>query len=282
MSSLDANSSDPVVLVHRHDEIAVITLNRPDRLNAFTFEMGEQIRAALDGTDTDDSVRAVVITGAGRAFCAGADLGAGASTFELDEEEPGEVPRDSGGRLTLRIFESLKPVVMAINGPSAGVGVTMTLPADARIASENARFGFVFTKRGLVPEACSTWFLPRLVGLPTALRWSMGAQMVSAAEALAAGLVQRVVAPEELLDAAIGAAREMTSGTAPVSVALTRQLLWRMAGAPSPWDAHRADSAAIYARGRMPDVAEGVTSFLEKRDAVFTDSVASDLPEIFT
>ncbi len=273
---------EPVITVTRHDEIAVITLNRPDRLNAFTFEMGEQIQAAFDETDADDSVRAVVITGAGRAFCAGADLAGGATTFELEEKEPGEVPPDSGGRLTLRIFASLKPVVMAINGPSAGVGVTMTLPADARIASENARFGFVFTKRGLVPEAASTWFLPRLVGLPTALRWTLGAQMVGAAEALEAGLVQQVVAPDEVLDAAIAAAREMTSGTAPVSVALTRQLLWRMAGAPSPLDAHHADSAAIYARGRMPDVAEGVTSFLEKREPTFTDSVATDLPEIFS
>ncbi|QTI68689.1 enoyl-CoA hydratase-related protein [Gordonia polyisoprenivorans] len=279
---LSGAAPEPVITVTRHDEIAVITLNRPDRLNAFTFEMGDQIQAAFDETDADDSVRAVVITGAGRAFCAGADLAQGATTFELEEKEPGEVPPDSGGRLTLRIFASLKPVVMAINGPSAGVGVTMTLPADARIASETARFGFVFTKRGLVPEAASTWFLPRLVGLPTALRWTLGAQMVGAAEALEAGLVQRVVAPDEVLDAAIAAAREMTAGTAPVSVALTRQLLWRMAGAPSPLDAHHADSAAIYFRGRMPDVAEGVTSFLEKREPTFTDSVATDLPEIFS
>ncbi|MEP9392698.1 enoyl-CoA hydratase-related protein [Gordonia sp. VNK1] len=269
------------IIVTRDDEITIITLNRPDRLNAFTSQMGDQLMATLDDTDADDSVRAVVITGAGRAFCAGADLGAGASTFELTEEAAGEVPRDYGGRVSLRIFESLKPVVMAVNGPSAGVGVTMTLPADARIASENARFGFVFAKRGLVPEACSTWFLPRLVGLPTALHWTLGAQMVSAAEALDAGLVQQVVAPEEVVDTAIAVARSMTAGSAPVSVALTRQLLWRMAGAPSPWDAHRADSTAIYARGRMADVHEGVMSFLEKRDPVFTDSVATDLPDIF-
>ncbi|NDK89204.1 enoyl-CoA hydratase [Gordonia desulfuricans] len=268
-----------VISVDRDDEIAIITLNRPDRLNAFTTEMGAEIRTALDEIDADDAVRAVVFTGAGRAFCAGADLGAGASTFELDSD--GGVPRDEGGRLTLRIFESLKPVVMAINGPSAGVGVTMTLPADARIASENARFGFVFTRRGLVPAACSSWFLPRLVGLPTALRWTMGGQMVPASEALEAGLVQQVVPPEQVLPTAIATAREMTRGTAAVSVALTRQLLWQMAGAPSPWDAHRADSAAIYFRGTMPDVAEGVTAFLDKRDPVFTDTVSADLPEIF-
>lgn len=281
MPSLDENSPDDAILIDRDDEIVIIRLNRPDRLNAFTFGMGEQIKAALDATDADDTVRAVVITGTGRAFCAGADLGSGADTFVLEEPEPGQVPPDSGGQLALRIFESLKPVVIAVNGPSAGVGVTMTLPADARIASDDAKFGFVFTKRGLVPEACSTWFLPRLVGLPTALRWTLGAKMVGAVEALEAGLVQQVVPKDVVVDTAIAVAREMTADSAPVSVALTRQLLWQMAGAPSPRVAHEADSKAIYHRGTMPDVAEGVTAFLEKRQPVFTDTVSADLPEIF-
>ena len=269
------------VEIDRDDEIVILRLNRPDRLNAFTHEMGEEIKAALDVTDADDSVRAVVITGNGRAFCAGADLEAGADTFVHGETTPGVVPPDSGGQTALRIFDSLKPVVAAINGPAAGVGVTMTLPADARIASDDAKFGFVFTRRGLVPEACSSWFLPRLVGIPTALKWTYGGQMVSATEALVAGLVQEVVPKDHVVDTAIAVAREMTADSAPVSVALTRQLIWRMAGAPSPRDAHEADSKAIFVRGSMPDVAEGVTAFLEKRRAVFTDKVSSDLPEIF-
>ncbi|MFW0783339.1 enoyl-CoA hydratase-related protein [Gordonia sp. CPCC 206044] len=281
MTSLTEQGDEQPIIIERDDEIAIIRLNRPDRLNAFTFQMGEDVQAALDETDADDSVRAVVITGTGRAFCAGADLGGGASTFELESHAPGEIPPDSGGRLTLRIFASLKPVVMAINGASAGVGVTMTLPADVRIASEDAKFGFVFAKRGLVPEAASSWFLPRLVGLPTALQWTMGAKMVSAAEALEHGLVQRVVPKEDVLSTAIAAARGMTADTAPVSVALTRQLLWRMAGAASPYEAHAADSKAIYYRGTMADVAEGVTAFLEKREPEFTDRVSTDLPHIF-
>ena len=267
--------------IDRDDEIVILRLNRPDRLNAFTHEMGEEIKAALAVTDADDSVRAVVITGNGRAFCAGADLEAGADTFVHGETTPGVVPPDSGGQTALRIFDSLKPVVAAINGPAAGVGVTMTLPADARIASDDAKFGFVFTRRGLVPEACSSWFLPRLVGIPTALKWTYGGQMVSATEALDSGLVQQVVPKDQVVDTAIAVARDMTADSAPVSVALTRQLIWRMAGAPSPRDAHEADSKAIFVRGSMPDVAEGVTAFLEKRRAVFTDKVSSDLPEIF-
>ncbi|MGV9709133.1 enoyl-CoA hydratase-related protein [Gordonia sp. NPDC003424] len=281
MPSLDEITADSTLLIDRDDEIAIFRLNRPDRLNAFTFEMAEQLKVAFDATDADDTVRAVVITGVGRAFCAGADLGGGATTFELEESEPGQVPPDSGGQVALRIFESLKPVVIAVNGPSAGVGVTMTLPADARIASDDAKFGFVFTKRGLVPEACSTWFLPRLVGLPTALRWTLGARMVSATEALEAGLVQQVVPKDSVVDTAIAVAREMTADSAPVSVALTRQLLWQMAGAPSPRVAHEADSKAIYYRGTMADVAEGVTAFLEKRQPVFTDKVSTDTPDIF-
>jgi enoyl-CoA hydratase/carnithine racemase len=281
VTSPTEQTAEQHIVLERDGDVAIIRLNRPDRLNAFTHQMGEELIAVFDETDADDTVRAVVITGTGRAFCAGADLGGGATTFELEQQEPGEVPRDMGGQVTLRIFESLKPVVMAVNGAAAGVGVTMTLPADVRIASDDAKFGFVFAQRGLVPEAASTWFLPKLVGLPTALQWTMGAKMVPVAEAHERGLVQQVVPKDEVLSTAIATAREMTSTTAPVSVALTRQLLWRMAGAPSPWDAHRADSKAIYYRGTMDDVAEGVTSFLEKRPATFSDRVSTDLPDIF-
>ncbi|MEO9326678.1 enoyl-CoA hydratase-related protein [Gordonia aurantiaca] len=270
------------IRVDRDGGIVVIRLNRPDRLNAFTLQMGAEIRAVLDETDADDSVRAVVLTGAGRAFCAGADLEAGGSTFDASSEVTGdEVPPDEGGLLTLRMFASLKPIVAAINGPSAGVGVTMTLPADVRIASEDAKFGFVFAARGLVPEAASSWFLPRLVGLPTALQWTIGAKMVQVDEALERGLVQQVVPKDKVLETAIAVAREMTANSAPVSAALTRQLLWRMAGAPSPLDAHRADSKAIFYRGQSGDVYEGVMSFLEKRPATYPNTVSKDLPDIF-
>ncbi|MGV9792922.1 MULTISPECIES: enoyl-CoA hydratase-related protein [unclassified Gordonia (in: high G+C Gram-positive bacteria)] len=275
------NSDIPPVIVERDGEIAIFRLNRPDRLNAFTMQMGQALIDAFDETDADDSVRAVVLTGNGRAYCAGADLGGGADTFDASSITD-EVPPDEGGRLSLRIFRSLKPVVVAVNGPSAGVGVTMTLPADARIASDDAKFGFVFAARGLVPEAASSWFLPRLVGLPTALRWTMGATMVSVDEALEHGLIQQVVPKDEVLATAIAVAREMTANSAPVSVALTRQLLWRMAGAPSPMDAHVADSKAIYYRGQSADVYEGVTAFLEKRPPNFPMSVAKDLPDIWS
>ncbi|GAC70538.1 enoyl-CoA hydratase-related protein [Gordonia soli] len=267
-----------VVVTERRGPIAVLRLNRPDRLNAFTIPMMEQLIAAFDETDADDSVRAVVLTGTGRAFCAGADLEAGASTFASPTDE---VPPDGGGQVALRIHRSLKPVVSAVNGAAVGVGVTMTLPTDIRIASDDARFGFVFTKRGIVPEACSSWFLPRLVGLPTSLRWAMGGQTVGADEALERGLVQQVVAKDQVLDTAVDVATELITDTAPVSVALTRQLLWRMAGAPGPFDAHLADSRGIHHRGQSADVAEGVTSFLEKRPPRFTDRVSTDLPDIF-
>ncbi|MFT4394371.1 enoyl-CoA hydratase-related protein [Gordonia lacunae] len=289
-----SRQDQPTITVERDGEIAIFRLNRPDRLNAFTMQMGEELRAAFDDTDADDSVRAVVLTGNGRAFCAGADLAAGGSTFDASSA-PGakragqddsvvdsdEVPADEGGKLTLRMFASLKPIVVAVNGPSAGVGVTMTLPADVRIASEDAKFGFVFAARGLVPEAASSWFLPRLVGLPTALQWTIGAKMVPVAEAHERGLIQQVVPKDQVLDTAIAVAREMTANSAPVSAALTRQLLWRMAGAPSPLDAHVADSKAIFYRGQSGDVYEGVMSFLEKRSATYPNTVSADLPEIF-
>ncbi|MEV5650621.1 enoyl-CoA hydratase-related protein [Nocardia sp. NPDC052254] len=275
-------ADDRPVLIERRGEIAIVRLHRPDRLNAFTAEMCERIIAAFDETDADDTVRAVVLTGTGRAFCAGADLAAGGDTFVLgDDPDSGGAPADNGGRVTLRIHRSLKPVVAAINGPAAGVGVTMTLPADIRIASETAKFGFVFTRRGLVPEACSTWFLPRVVGISTALEWTLNGRMVSARAALEGGMVRELVPADRVLDRAIELARDLVSGTAPVSVALTRQLMWRMLGADSPEVAHRAESEAIYLRGVSDDVREGVESFLAKRDPIFPDRVSGGLPDLF-
>jgi len=216
--------------------IMTLTLNRPDRLNAFTVEMMGDFIAALDVADRDDAVRGVVVTGAGRAFCAGADLSEGAAGFVEAGEGAGEVPRDTGGRLALRLFESLKPVIAAVNGAAVGVGVTMQLPMDVRIASEDARFGFVFARRGIVPEACSSWFLPRIVGISKAMEWS--ASIFDAHEALAAGLVRSLHKPGDLLGAAQDLAEEMGAQSAPVSVALTRQMMWRMLGASHPMQAH--------------------------------------------
>lgn len=268
------------VVLERVGSVAVVRLNRPDRLNAFTFQMRDDIVAAFDRTDADETVRAVVVIGTGRAFCAGADLAAGGETFA---PEPGfsGVPPDSGGTTALRIYHSLKPVVVAINGPCAGVGVTLTLPADLRLAADDARFAFVFTRRGLVPEACSTWFLPRIVGIQRALRWTLAAETVSATEAREAGLVSEVVPKEEILSRAIALAQEFTDGTAPVSVALTRRMMWEALGARSPESAHEVESRALYSRGRSADVREGVAAFLEKRSPTFSDTVTSDLPEVF-
>lgn len=277
-----AAAEDDPVLIERRGDIAIVRLHRPDRLNAFTDEMCERIIAAFDETDADDTIRAVVLTGTGRAFCAGADLAAGGDTFVLgDDPDTGGAPADQGGRVTLRIYRSLKPVIAAVNGPAAGVGVTMTLPADIRIASDTAKFGFVFTRRGLVPEACSTWFLPRIVGIATALEWTLNGRMVSAAEALDYGLVRELVPADQVVNRATELARELISGTAPVSVALTRQLMWRMLGAESPEIAHRAESQAIYVRGVSDDVREGVESFLAKRDPQFPDRVSGGVPDLF-
>lgn len=277
-----AAAEDDPVLIERRGDIAIVRLHRPDRLNAFTDEMCERIIAAFDETDADDTIRAVVLTGTGRAFCAGADLAAGGDTFVLgDDPDTGGAPADQGGRVTLRIYRSLKPVIAAVNGPAAGVGVTMTLPADIRIASDTAKFGFVFTRRGLVPEACSTWFLPRIVGIATALEWTLNGRMVSAADALDYGLVRELVPADQVVNRATELARELISGTAPVSVALTRQLMWRMLGAESPEIAHRAESQAIYVRGVSDDVREGVESFLAKRDPQFPDRVSGGVPDLF-
>ncbi|MFI6313947.1 enoyl-CoA hydratase-related protein [Nocardia fusca] len=270
------------VLLERDGEIAILRLHRPERLNAFTEEMCERLLAAMDEIDADDSVRAVVLTGSGRAFCAGADLAAGGDTFVLGGDPvTGDAPADQGGLVALRFYRSTKPIVAAINGPAAGVGVTMTLPADIRIASDTAKFGFVFTRRGLVPEACSSWFLPRIVGISTALEWALGGRMVSADEARERGLVRETVPAGQVLERALELARDLVGGTAPVSVALTRGLMWRMLGAEAPEVAHRADSLAIYLRGTSDDVREGVESFLAKRDPRFPDRVSAGLPDLF-
>lgn len=272
------------------DGIATLTLNRPDRMNAFTGQMMTDIIAAFDATDANDDVRAVIVTGAGRAFCAGADLSEGAKTFDYesrdDRPERGdkgsaEYLRDGGGRITLRIFESLKPVIGAINGAAVGVGATMQLPMDIRLASTEARFGFVFARRGIVPEACSSWFLPRLVGVSQALEWCYSGRVFAAQEALQGGLVRSLHAPEDLMPAATAIAREIADHAAPVSVALTRQMLWRMLGADHPMEAHKIDSRAIFARGKQADAKEGVTSFLEKRPAAFPNKVSQDMPDFF-
>ncbi len=266
------------------DGIATITLNRPAQLNAFTNTMMREIIDAFDQIDADDAVRVVIVTGAGRGFCAGADLSGGGDTFKgggSDVQTAVGVPRDGGGLVSLRIFRCNKPVIGAINGAAVGVGVTMTLPMDIRMASDAARFGFVFAKRGIVPEACSSWFLPRLVGISQAAEWVYTGRVFGAHEALDARLVRSVHPADELLAAARELANEIAANTAPVSVALSRQMLWRMLGASHPMDAHRVDSRGIKERGRSADSREGVMSFLEKRPAVFTDSVSSGLPDIF-
>ena len=267
------------------DGIATITLHRPEKMNAFTGTMMYEMIDAFDRVDADDDVRVVIVTGSGeRAFCAGADLGGGGETFARggsDVQTDVGVPRDGGGLLTLRIFDCKKPVIGAINGAAVGVGVTMTLPMDIRVAADGARFGFVFARRGIVPEACSSWFLPRVVGISTAAEWCYSGRIFGAAEAHQRGLVRSVHPQAELLDAAREIAREIADNTAPVSVALTRQMLWRMLGADHPMEAHRVDSRGIQSRGASDDAREGVVSFLEKRPAVYPVQVSDGLPDIF-
>jgi enoyl-CoA hydratase/carnithine racemase len=258
--------------------VLTITLNRPDRLNAFTGTMMRELIAAFDQSDADDAVRVVIVTGAGRAFCAGADLGPGGGTFDASRVDTIDTHRDGGGQTVLRIFESKKPVIAAINGPAVGVGITMTLPMDIRIASSAARMGFVFARRGIVLEACSSWFLPRVVGISQAAEWAYTGRLFPAEEALAARLVSRVVAPDALLPTAHGIAREIADNTSSISVMLNRQLLWRMLGADHPMEAHRVDSKAIFWMGRSADAAEGVTSFLEKRPPRFSMRPSTDTP----
>jgi enoyl-CoA hydratase/carnithine racemase len=277
------------ILYSVEDGIATITLNRPDRMNAFTGQMMLEMIDAFDTIDADDAVKAVIVTGSGRAFCAGADLGSGGATFDYakqgnDTRESGKVNgiyRDGGGRLTLRIYDCLKPVIGAINGAAVGIGVTMQLPMDIRLASTAAKFGFVFARRGITPEAASSWFLPRLVGMQQALEWCYTGRVFGAQEALDGGLVRSLHEPDDLLPAARALAREIVDNTAPVSIALTRQMLWRNAGASHPMEAHKSDSRAIMFRGAQGDAKEGVTSFLEKRAPQYPNSVSSDLPDIW-
>jgi enoyl-CoA hydratase/carnithine racemase len=263
------------------DGILTCTLNRPDRLNALDAQMWRDLLHLLDEVDRSDDVRVLVVTGAGRGFCAGADLGGGGGTFDHSGEESAREHRDGGGVIALRLFECLKPVIAAINGPAVGVGITMMLPADVRIASEQAKFGFVFARRGIVPEACSSWFLPRVVGISRAMEWVATGRVFGPEEALAGGLVSRVVPAQDLLREARALALEIAANTSAVSLALSRQLLWKMLGADHPMEAHRLDSQAIYAMGRSPDGYEGVTSFLEKRPADFRMKVSSDMPAFF-
>jgi enoyl-CoA hydratase/carnithine racemase len=265
------------------DNVLTLTMDRPDRLNAWTPTMLRELLDAFDRSDADDDVRVVIITGEGRGFCAGADLEAGGDTFNYRARGvEDDVPRDGGGQFTLRVFASRKPVIAAINGPAVGVGATMTLPMDVRLASTTAKMGFVFTRRGIVPEAASSWFLPRAVGISQAVEWAATGRVFSAQEALDGGLVRSLHEPEELLPAARELAREIVENTAPVSVALARRLMWDMLGAAHPMEAHRADSRAMLARGQSGDVREGVTSFLEKRSPSFPDRVSDGLPEIYS
>ncbi|MAP10503.1 MAG: enoyl-CoA hydratase [Gammaproteobacteria bacterium] len=272
------------ILYDVKDGVLTITLNRPDRLNAFTKFMRNDLIDAVDAAEADDNVRAIVFTGAGRGYCAGADLGRGGDTFnhaKRDESEERYPGRDGGGTLTLRLFECRKPLIAAINGPAVGIGITMTLPMDLRLASTNAKFGFVFTRRAIVPEAASSWFLPRLVGPGQALEWMLSGRVFDAEEALAGGLLRSLHAPEELLPAANALAREFADNTAPVSVAMTRQMIWKMMTEQHPMAAHRVDTAGVRYCGSLPDAREGVESFLEKRPPRFSASPANDMPEFY-
>jgi len=272
------------------DGIATLWLDRPDKLNAVDPTMERELLAVFDVIDSDDDIRAVVVTGRGRAFCAGADLSSAGAGFDVvrraqergtEDVQPGDVPRDGGGMVSLRIFASLKPVVAAINGAGVGFGATLPLPMDVRLAAEGAKFGFVFSRRGMCLDGAASWLLPRVVGISRALEWTMSGRIFGADEALEAGLVRSLHPPDELLPAAYAIARQMTEQSAPVSVALNRQLLWQMAGAPHPMDAHRMESIYILHRAPSADAAEGAQSFLEKRPAQFPLKVSSDMPAAF-
>jgi len=271
------------ILYDVDDGVLTITLNRPEKLNAFTVTMMTEMIDAFDRSDADDSIRAVIVTGAGRAFCAGADLGAGGATFNSDAraDRAKGLNRDGGGLLTLRIFDSKKPVIAAINGPAVGIGVTMTCAMDIRLAADVARFGFVFARRGIVPEAASSWFLPRIVGIGQALEWAYSGRVFAADEALAGRLVRSVHPKDQLLATARAIAREIADNTSAISVTLIRHMMWRMLGADHPMEAHKLDSRGVYYTGRSPDSREGVEAFLEKRPAHFPGKVSKDMPEFF-
>ena len=271
------------ILYDVEDGILTITLNRPDRLNAFNDVMLKELVDACDRADADDAVKAIIVTGAGRGFCAGADLSKGGDTFNSDARADREsgMRRDGGGVLTLRLYELKKPIIAAINGPAVGVGVTMTLAMDIRIASSAAKFGLVFARRGIVPEACSSYFLPRIVGISQALEWCYSGRVFPAQEALDGGLIKAVWEPEDLLVEARKIAMEIRDNTSPVSVTLVRHMMWKMLNADHPMEAHKIDSRGVYHRGRSADAREGVESFLEKRPANFPGEVSNDMPAFF-
>ena len=273
------------ILLEQQDNIAVLSLNRPNKLNAFTFSMMEEMIDALDALDADDSVHALIITGKGRAFCAGADLSSGQETFNPSFDDfavqESDFRRDSGGILTLRMYKFLKPIVIACNGPAVGIGASMQLAADVRLASDQARFGFVFNNRGIVPDACSSWFLPKIVGISSALELTYSGRIIDASEALKLNLVSSIHDSENLLDNAIDFAKNMVKNSAPVSIAVTRQMLWRSLEGSGPYDAHIVESKAIDSRGASEDAKEGVSSFLEKRTAEFKNKVSLDMPSFF-
>ncbi|MBV1878148.1 MAG: crotonase/enoyl-CoA hydratase family protein [Pseudomonadales bacterium] len=265
--------------------ILTITLNRPDKLNAFTGQMMKELINALDRADADDEVKAIIFTGAGRAFCAGADLSAGSETFKSSGNNPDRKPdgpkADGGGLLTLRIYECLKPVISACNGPAVGIGATMQCAMDIRLASDKAKYGFVFAKRGIVPEACSSWFLPRLVGISQALEWTYTGRVFAATEALEHGLIRSIHSSNSLLAEARQLAQQFADQNSSVSIALTRQMMWKMLGAEHPVEAHNIDSRGVFYTGKSADATEGIESFLEKRPASFRDKVSEHMPEFF-
>jgi len=265
---------------------AVVTLNRPEQLNAFTGTMLTELLAAFDRAEADDAVRAIIMTGAGRAYCAGADLSSGGDTFDheahgVGADATGRAPRDGGGILVLRIFQCTKPVIGAINGSAVGVGISMTLPMDIRLLADNAKVGFVFAGRGIAPDGAASWFLPRVVGINQALEWVLTARVFKAEEALAGGLVRSIHPADQVLSTAKALAAEIATNAAPVSASVSRGLLWRMLGEAHPVAAHRADSEAIYDLGRKPDAREGVMAFLDKRAPAWTLSPTKDLPPTY-
>jgi enoyl-CoA hydratase/carnithine racemase len=273
------------ILLEQRDNIAVLSLNRPNKLNAFTFSMMEEMIDALDALDADNNIHALIITGKGRAFCAGADLSSGQETFNPSFDDfavqESDFRRDSGGILTLRMYKFLKPIVIACNGPAVGIGASMQLAADVRLASDQARFGFVFNNRGIVPDACSSWFLPKIVGISSALELTYSGRIIDASEALKLNLVSSIYDSENLLDNALDFAKNMVKNSAPVSIAVTRQMLWRSLEGSGPYDAHIVESKAIDSRGASEDAKEGVSSFLEKRAAEFKNKVSEDMPSFF-
>lgn len=268
------------IIYEVEDNILTITLNRPERLNAFNGQMSSELHNALDRADADDNVKAIIFTGAGRGFCAGADLSGGNETFDYDSDGRGIHP-DGGGVLTLRLFECLKPIISACNGPAVGVGATMQCAMDIRMASDKARYGFVFSKRGIVPEACSSWFLPRCVGINTALEWAYSGRIFDAQEALEKRFVRSVHKENDLMPAARDLAHEFAEQTSSISVAMIRHMMWKMLGADHPMEAHKIDSRGVFFTGKSEDAHEGVQSFLEKRPAEFPGKVSTDMPEFF-